>query len=240
MNPASASQPIPLTGIEQLDSFEAIVALAVNGLAGDERTQGDLRGVMVVNGASSKVTVSGSLLGEIAAQIGGSLIGLFTPASVDLYKVPGSAYIVISGMFAMCIKPNAPKAIAVLDEMSPESLLMLLTSSDVARGQLMGEVTLRGRRVKHYVIDGDAFIQAARRSSDPQLRAFGEGLWSADDADLFVDAVAKYPVAFHGAYRGAFDPLRFKGEFEVRIDLTGVNTNTPVVLPAQCDDPVVL
>ncbi len=240
MNPATSTDQIPLKGIEQLDSFEAVVALEVNGLVGNERTQGNLKGVMSVNGMSSKVTVSGSLLGEIAAQVGGSLIGLFTPASVDLYKVPGSAYIVVSGMFAMCIKPNAPKAIAVLDEMSPESLLMLLTSSDVARGQYVGEVTLRGRRVKHYVIDGDAFIQAARRSSDPQLRAFGEGLWSADDADLFIDAVEEYPVAFHGAYRGAFEPLRFKGEFDVKIELTGVNTNTPIVLPAQCDDPVVL
>lgn len=240
MNPTTVSQPIPLTGIEQLDSFEAIVALAVNGLAGDQRTQGNLNGAMTVNGKSSKVTVSGSLLGEIAAQIGGALIGLFTPASVDLYKVPGSAYIVISGMFSMCIKPNAPRAIAILDEMSPESLLMLLTSSDVARGQLVGEITLHGRRVKHYVIDGDAFIQAARRSADPQLRAFGEGLWSADDADLYVDAVGEFPVAFHGAYRGAFDPLRFKGEFEVQIELTGVNTSKPIVLPAQCDDPVIL
>lgn len=240
MNPTSASEPIPLQGIEHLDSFEALVDLAVNGLTRSERTQGDLKGVMVVNGPASKVTVSGSLLGEIAAQIGGSIIGLFTPASVDLYKMPGSAYIVISEPFAMCIKPNAPKAIAVLDELSPESLLLLLTGSDVARGRLVGELTLHGRRVNHYIIDGDAFVQAARASADPRLRAFGEGLWSAGDADLFIDAVAGFPVAFQGAYRGVFEPLRFQGEFAVRIELTGVNTNKPVELPASCDAPIIL
>lgn len=240
MSPTTPSEPIPLQGIEHLDSFEAVVALTVNGLTGERRAQGDLRGAMIVNGPWSKATVAGSLLGEIAAQIGGALIGLFTPASVDLYKTPDSAYIVISEPFAMCIKPNAPKAIAVLDELSPESLLLLLTGSDVARGRLVGELTLHGRRVQHYVIDGDAFVQAARRSADPRLRAFGDGLWSAGDADLFVDAVAAFPVAFHGTYRGAFEPLRFKGEFEVQIELTGVNTNTPVVLPVSCNDPVIL
>jgi hypothetical protein len=72
----------------------------------------------------------------------------------------------------------------------------MLTSNDVARGRLVGQETYHGVPVKHYVIDGDAFLAAARKSRDPRLKAFGQALRSADDADLYVDAKSGYPVAF--------------------------------------------
>ena len=34
----------------------------------------------------------------------------------------------------------------------------------------------------------DTFLAAAKNSSDPQLKAFAAGLWTAEDADLYVDA----------------------------------------------------
>lgn len=69
--------------------------------------------------------------------------------------------------------------------MRPQSLLSMLTSSDVARGQLVGEESLNGRPVKHYVVNGDAFLAAAQNSANPKLKAFGEALWPAEDADLY-------------------------------------------------------
>jgi hypothetical protein len=232
------SQHIPLKPIDGLDSLDATVTLAVNGLINRERAEGDLNGLVTMNGPRSKVTVSGSLLGELAAQIGGALVGLFVPAAVDLYKVPEGAYVVINGLFAMCVKPDAPKAIAALDELSPQSLLTMLTSTDVAYGELVGQGTVNGRAVRHYVIDGDTFLAAARASNDPKLRAFGQGLWSAEDADLYVDAEGEFPVAFRGEYSGAYEPLKFQGVFKVQIALTAVNANTPVELPPSCSDPI--
>lgn len=52
----------------------------VNG----ERTQGSLNGQLTMNGGSSKVIATGSLLGEIAAQVGGSLTAVNTNAPVVL------------------------------------------------------------------------------------------------------------------------------------------------------------
>lgn len=242
--PASSPTPlpgdaIPLVPIADLTSLNATVKLDVNGLIDGQRAQGDLTGLLTTNDqGKSKVTVSGSLLGDIAAQVGGSLVSLFTPSKVDLYKVPQGAYVVVNGLFPVCVKPETSKATAALDEMSPSSLLSMLTSNDVARGELVGEETLNGVPVKHYVIDGDAFLAAAQKSTDPQLRAFGEALWSAEDADLYVDAKGGHPVAFRGSYSGAFDPLKFEGDFDVAIELTGVNTNTPVDLPSSCNKPI--
>ena len=85
---------------------------------------------------------------------------------------------------------------------------------------------------------GPAFLAAAQQSSDPNVRTFGEALRSADDADLYVDSAGGYPVAFRGSYTGAFDPLKFDGDFSVQIDLTGVNQNTPVSLPSACNNPI--
>ena len=108
----------------------------------------------------------------------------------------------------------------------------------MARGKLVGKEILNGRPVLHYIIDGDTFLAAAKKSSDPQLKAFAEGLWAAEDADLYVDVQGGYPVAFRGGYSGAYEPLKFAGVFEVQIELTGVNTNTPVELPPSCNDPI--
>ena len=96
------------------------------------------------------------------------LVGLFTPKQVDLYKTPDGAYIVINSLVPICVKPKALNATAALDDLSPQTLFTMLTNSDVARGTLVGEETLNGATVKHYVINGDAFLAAAQKSSDPQ------------------------------------------------------------------------
>ena len=230
---------IPLESIEGLTSLNATVKINVNGLIDGKRAEGDLNALLTTNDQNkSRATVSGSLLGDIAAQVGGSLLGMFTPSNVDIYKVPEGTYIVVNSLFPICVKPDTPKATAATDEMSPQSLLTMLTSSDVARGELVGEETLNGATVNHYVINGDAFLAAAQQSSDPKLSAFGESLWSAEDADVYIDTESGYPVAFYGSYSGAYEPLQFEGDFDVQIELTGVNTNTPVNLPSSCDNPI--
>jgi hypothetical protein len=70
------------------------------------------------------------------------------------------------------------------------------------------------------------------------LKAFGDALWSAEDADLYVDAKGGYPLAFRGCYSGSYEPLKFEGDFDVQIELTGINTNTSVELPASCNKPI--
>ncbi len=230
---------IPLKPISGLTSLNATVEIDVNGLIDGERTQGDLKAVLTTNDQNqSMVTVTGSLLGEIAAQVGGSVVGLFTPSSVELYKMPEGTYIVANSLLPMCIKPKTDKVSAELEDVSPQSLLSMLTSSDVARGVLVGEETLNGAAVKHYVLNGQAFLAAAQKSRDPKLRAFSKALWSAEDADLYVDAKGGYPVAFSGSYSGEYEPLKFEGDFDVQVQLTGVNTNTPVNLPAACNRPI--
>ena len=231
--------PIPITGIENLTSLNATVTVDVNGKINGERTQGSLTGLLTTNDQNkSRVTVSGPLLGEIAAQVGGSVVGLFTPSKVDLYKTPDGAYIVINGLVPVCVKPKASKTTAALDDLSPSGMLTMLTAEDVARGKFVGEETLNGVPVRHYVINGDAFLAAAQSSDDPKLRAFGDALWSADDADVWVDVETGYPVAFSGSYSGEFEPLGFEGDFGVQIELTDVNTNSPVNLPAACNRPI--
>ena len=230
---------IPLNSIAGLTSLNATAKINVNGLINGKRAQGDLTAELTTNDqGKSQITVTGGLLGDIAAQVGGSLVGLFAPSSVDIYKVPAGAYIVINTLFPICVKPANSKTTAEVDEMSPQSLLSMVTNSDVARGKLVGEETLNGVAVKHYVINGDAFLAAAQKSSDPKLKAFGEALWSAEDADLYVDVEGGYPVAFSGSYSGAYEPLKFEGDFDVRIELTGVNTNTPINLPNSCNKPI--
>lgn len=237
--PPPPGEVIPLESLSSLTSLNATVGLNVNGLIDGKRVDGDLSGVLLSNDQNkSKVTVSGGLLGDLAAQVGGSLVGLFTPSKVDLYKTPDGAYIVINGLVPICVKPKALNATAALDEMSPQTLFTMLTSSDVARGTLVGEETLNGARVKHYVINGDAFLAAAQKSSDPKLRKFAESLWSAEDADLYVDVKTGYPVAFSGAYSGSYEPLKFEGNFGIDLELTGANTNPTVSLPSACNKPI--
>jgi len=242
--PASSPTPlpgdvIPLQSITDLTSLNATVKLDVNGLIDGKKAQGDLTGLLTTNDqGKSKITVSGSLLGDIAAKVGGSLVGLFTPSKVDLYKVPAGTYAVVNGLFPLCVKPKAADATAALDDLSPKSMLSMLTSSDVARGEFVGVETRNGVPVRHYVIKGDTFLTAAQNSANPKLKEFGDALWSAGDADLYVDAAGGYPVAFSGSYSGAFEPLKFQGDFDVQIELTGVNTNSRVDLPASCNKPI--
>ncbi len=233
-----AGDAIPLKSIADLPSFSATVKLDVNGLIDGQRAQGDLTGLLTNNQGKSQITVSGSLLGDLATKVGGSLVGLFTPSKVDLYKVPEGAYVVINGFVPVCVKPKALNATAALDDMSPQSLWAMFTSSDVARGKLVGEETLNGTTVKHYVIDGDAFLAAAQHSKNEKLRTFGESLWSAEDADLYVDAKTGYPVAFRGRYSGSFEPLKFEGDFGIQLDLTSTNANKTVALPSACNNPI--
>ena len=235
---AALDDVIPLESVSDLTSLNATVKISVNGLIDGERAQGDLTGLLAIDEqGQSQITVSGSLLGDLATKVGGSLVGLFTPSKVDLYKVPEGAYVVVGGFIPMCIKPEALNATDTLDEMSPLSMLSMLTSSEVARGKLVGEETLNGKAVSHYVIDGDAFLTAAQNSTDPQLQAFGEALWSAEDADVYLDENG-YPVAFSGSYSGEFAPLQFEGNFSVEIALTGINTNPIVKLPSSCNKPI--
>ena len=230
---------IPLKSIAGLTSLNATVRIDANGLINGKRTQGNLTAELTTNNqGSSKITVTGPLLGDITAQVGGSLVGLFTPSSVDIYKVPQGSYIVVNSLIPVCIKPSNPKATAALDELSPQSLLDMLTNSDVARGKLVDTMTVNGAPVKHYLINGAVFLAAAQKSNDEKLKAFGDALWDAGDADLYVDAKGGYPLAFNGSYSGSYDPLKFEGDFDVQIELTGINENTPINLPASCNKPI--
>jgi len=228
---------IPLKPIADLTSLTATMELDVNGFINGERARGGLTAVMATNDqGGTKVTLTGDLLGELAAQVGGSLAGLFAPSSVDIYKMPRGNYAVVNGLFPVCVQLADSRTTAALEEQSPQDLLSMLTSSDVARGKLVGREAIDGVAVNHYVLDGDDFLASARKSNDPELRALGEALWSAEDADLFVDAKSGYPVAFRGSYSGSYEP--FEGDLDVQIELTGVNANAPVNLPKSCNRPI--
>jgi hypothetical protein len=243
--PAAATpvpgDPIPLQSIGNIKSMNGAVTLDVNGLIDGERTQGQLNGQLTVaDPNTSKITVSGPLLGQIAAKVGGSMVGLFTPSKVEVYKVPQGAYISVPSLIPICIKPKDLNNTSTLNDTSPAALMTLLTSSDVARGKYVGDETLNGVAVKHYVINGDAFMAAAQKSKDQKLKDFGDSLWSAEDADVYIDAKTGYPVAFRGNYSGAFEPLKFEGDFGISLDLTNINGKAQAVnLPGACNKPIV-
>ena len=230
--------PIPLKSLSGLTSLDATVNINVNGMLSDKRVRGDLTATVSTNNkGSSKIVVTGPLLGDIVAQVGGSAMSLFTPSSVEIYKVPEGTYIVVKSLFDVCIKPKAANSTESVEQMNPQKLMDMFTSKDVARGTLAGSETINGAAVKHYVIDGPTFLAAAQNSKDKTLRTFGDSLWAAKDADLYVSS-AGYPVAFQGGYSGLFDPLKFEGDFDVQIEVTGVNQNTPIKLPASCNNPI--
>ncbi len=234
----AAGDVIPLNSIDGLDSLNATVRIDANGLINGKRTQGGLTAELATSDQGSRITVTGPLLGDITAQVGGSLVGLFTPSSVDIYKVPQGNYIVVNSLIPVCIKPSSPKAAESFDQLSPQSLLGMFTNSDVARGKLVDKMTVNGASVNHYAINGETFLAAAQKSSDEKLKAFGDALWKADDADLYVDATGGYPLAFSGSYSGTYDPLKFQGDFDVQIELTGINQDTSIKLPASCNKPI--
>jgi hypothetical protein len=243
--PSAAATPppgqvIPLQSIADLNSLNGTVKLNVNGLIDGKKTKGELNGQLNVSDPkTSHVTISGSLLGPRVAQVGGSLVGLFTPSKIDVYKRPDAAYIAVGGLLPMCIKPKALTATDTLDDMSATGLLSMLTSGDVARGKLVGQETLSGVLVNHYVIDGDAFLAAAQNSEDEKLKSLAEGLWSAEDADVYIDAKTGYPVAFRGQFSGSYEPLKFEGDFGIQLDLTNINGKVaPVTLPSSCNKPI--
>jgi hypothetical protein len=238
-SPALAGDVIPLKPLSDLTSLTATVTIAANGTFNGEPAQGDLVAELTTNDQKmSQVVVTGSLLGDIIAQVGGAAVSLFQPSQLTIYKVPEGTYAVVKGLFEVCVKLKDLNATSGLDDLSPQSLMTMLTSSDVARGKLVGEGTLNGMAVKHYVIDGKSFLAAAQQSADPKVRSFGESLKSAKDADLYVSSEGGYPVAFRGGYSGALDPLKFEGDYTVQIELTGINTNPPVSLPRSCDNPI--
>jgi hypothetical protein len=234
-----AGEIIPLKPLTELSSLDATVKISANGTLKGRPVQGDLNARLTTNDQKkSQIVVTGSLLGDAVVQIGGSAVNLFRPSQATVYMMPDGTYIVLKGLFDVCIKPKDSQATETIAQLSPQGLMTILTGSDVARGKLAGEETLNGATVEHYVIDGPAFLKAAQQSADPNLRTFGAALRSAEDADLYVDSAGGYPVAFRGSYTGAFDPLKFEGDFNVEIDLTGVNENTPVSLPKACNNPI--
>jgi hypothetical protein len=237
--PNPAGDPIPLKPLTDLTSLNATVKISANGTLNGKPVQGDLNADLTTNNQKkSQIVVTGDLLGDAVVQIGGSAVSLFRPSQATVYTMPDGTYIVLKGLFDVCIKPKDSKATETMDQLSPQGLMTMLTGSDVARGKLVGEETLNGTTVEHYVINGPAFLAAAQQSTDPNVRTFGEALRSADDADLYVDSAGGYPVAFNGSYSGAFAPLKFDGDFSVQIELTGVNQNTPVSLPSACNNPI--
>jgi hypothetical protein len=233
---ATAGEPIPLTPLAGLTSLDATVSINANGTLNGKPTTGDLTAQLSSNDqGQSQITVTGGLLGDVVAQVGGKAVKLFRPSKASVYTVADGTYVVLSGLFDVCFKPADSQATQALDQLSPQSLMTILTSSDVARGTLVGDDTVDGLAVKHYVIDGAAFLAAAQASSDPTVQLFGQSLTGATNADLYVAADGGYPVSYRGGFSGTFEPLAFSGDFTVQIDLTGINQNTPVVLPGACD-----
>ena len=236
---APVGEPIPLTPVSGLTSLDATVDITVDGTVNGKPTQGGLTARLTSNDQGmSQIDVTGSLLGDVVAQVGGSAVNLFRPKKVSVYSVPEGTYVVVGGFFDVCFKPEDSQATEALQQLSPQSLMTMLTSSDVARGTFVADEDLDGTAVKHYRISGESFLAAAQGSTEPTVAQFAQLLRSAADSDLFVAVDGGYPVAYQGAFNGAFEPLKFDGDLGVDIRLTGIDENTPVTLPGACDHPV--
>ena len=234
-----AADLIPLSSLTDLTSLDATVTITVDGTVSGKPTQGDLTATVTNNDqGQSQIDVTGGLLGDIVAQVGGSAVNLFRPKRVSIYTVEEGTYVVVSGLFDLCVKPKDNMATAALDQLSPQTLLSILTENDVARGTFVADETLNGMPVKKYLMSGEAFLSAAQAVADPTVSSFAQSLRTATDADMYVSTDGGYPVAFRGGFGRAFEPLKFDGDLTVQIDLTGINTNTPVVLPDSCDHPI--
>jgi len=233
--------PIPLSPLTDLTSLDATVHISADGTVDGEPTQGDLTVELSSNDQNmSQIDITGSLLGDVVAQVGGKAVSLFRPKNVGIYTVPEGTFAVVTGLFDVCVRLEDSGATEALDQLSPKFLLSALTSSDVARGTFVGDETLDGMAVKQYVIDGDSFVAAAQGSSDPNVSLFAQSLLTATDADLYVAADGGYPVAYRGGFSGTFEPLEFDGDLTVEVDVNGINSNTPVILPEACDKPISL
>lgn len=237
----AGGEPIPLAPLTDLTSFDAAVEINVDGTVDGQATQGDLTVQLATNDQSmSQIDITGSLLGDVVAKVGGKAVSLFRPKQVSVYTVPEGTYAVVTGLFDVCVRIQDPQVNEILGQLSPQYLMSILTSSDVARGTFTGDEMLDGAPVKHYVIDGQTFVSAAQASSDPTVSDFAQSLTSASDADLYVSADGGYPVAYRGGFGGAFAPLAFDGDLRLDFDLTGINGNSPVTLPGACDRPISL
>lgn len=234
-----AGDAIPIKPLTDLSSLNATVTINADGTLNGRPAQGQLVAELTTNDKKqSQIVVTGSLLGDVIAQVGGAAVSLFRPSKVTVYNVPEGTYVVVSGLFDVCVKPKDPKAAEALNQLSPQSLMNVLANSDVARGKLVGQEKINGVATKHYIMDGKAFLAAAQKSDDSNVRSFGKLLRSAEDGNLYLASDGNYPVSFRGGYNGALDALKFDGDFDVQIDLTGVNKNTPVTLPPSCDNPI--
>jgi len=234
---AATAEPIPLTPLTDISSLQATVNIQVDGTVDGDPTQGDLTAELTSQQGASRIDVTGSLLGDVVAQVGGSAVKLFRPKRVSVYGVPEGAYVVLDALIDACIKPEDPRATAALDQLSPQVLMETLTGSDVARGTLVGEESLGDMSVQHYRIDGDEFLAAAQASSDQNVQLFARSLTGAGDADLYVSTEG-YPVAYRGSFSGAFEPLAFEGDLSVQIELTSIDGEVEVALPGSCDRPI--
>ena len=115
--------------------------------------------------------------------------------------------------------------------------MKLFTGKDVARGTYTGTAVINGESAKRYVIDGPTFLSAAQNSKDANLRTFGDSIWAARDADLYVSQ-AGYPAAYQGSFSGEFKPINFQGDFDTQVVITGINQNASIKLPASCKNPI--
>ena len=229
---------ITLSALADVSSLDATVTISADGSLGGQAMAGDLTAVLSSNDqAQSRIDITGDLLGPVATKVGGSVVGLFRPSKVSVLTTD-STYIVVSGLTDICVKPSDPSSTAALTQLSPQGLMTTLTSSEEPIGRYVGDETLNGQAVRHYVIDGQAFLAAAASSTDPTVQKFASSLTNATDADLYVAADTGYPVSYTGAFSGRYEPLDLAGDFSVQIDVTGIDTNPVIELPGACDLPI--
>lgn len=229
---------ITLSALADVTSLDATVTITADGSLGGQAMQGDLTADLSSNDqAQSRIDITGSLLGPVATKVGGSVVGLFRPSKVSVLTTDAT-YIVVSGLTDICVKPSDPSSTSALTQLSPQGLMTTVTSSDQPIGRFVGEETLDGQAVRHYVIDGEAFLAAAATSTDPTVQKFASSLTSASNADLYVAADTGYPVSYSGAFSGRYEPLELEGDFSVQIDITGIDTNPVIELPGACDLPI--
>jgi hypothetical protein len=230
--------PIPLTGLGDMTSLEASASLSATGSLKGKEMSGDLLVQFLGDDRQQyRIDITGDLLGPIAAQVGGKITRFFRPKQVSVYVVEDGNYIVASGLTDVCIKTEDTAATDALSQLSPRTLMAILTDSDVAQGSLVGAESLDGTPIDHYVIDGPTFLAAAKASSHPTVQTFGRALRDARDADLYIHSETGYPVRYEGAFSG-HHPIGLDGEFSVRLDLTKVGTDGTVTLPKACAKPI--
>ncbi len=210
----STAIPIPLTSLGDVTSLEATATLSATGSLKGEEMAGDLTAQLVGDEQGQyRIDITGDLLGPIATQVGGKLVKLFRPKRVSVYVVEDGNYVVVSGLTDICIRTEDTAATEALSQLSPRTLMTILTDSDVANGSLVGAESLDGVAVDHYVVDGPTFLAAAQASNDPAVQAFGQALAGASDSDIYIDTETGYPVRYQGAFSGAYEPVGLDGDF---------------------------